>query len=132
MKLAREQVPFLRLGRASGVHPAVRPWLPGGERYPHKNTREWGRLAETVPVVRLRVGSGWGVVVVGFGAAGVGQWNATGGGREGKGARCSLACPGCSALDCDHLLACLPTCLQAHQAAPVLRPLPSLAPPASV
>ncbi len=55
MKLAREQVPFLRLGRASGVHPAVRPWLPGGERYPQKNTREWARLAEAVPVVRL----GW-------------------------------------------------------------------------
>lgn len=51
MKLAREQVPFLRLGRASGVHPAVRSWLPGGERYPHKNTREWARLAEAVPVV---------------------------------------------------------------------------------
>ena len=52
MKLAREQVPFLRLGREAGVHPAVRPWLPGGERYPQKSTREWARLAQAVPVVR--------------------------------------------------------------------------------
>ena len=51
MKLAREEVPFVRLGRPSGVHPAVRPWVPGGERYPHKTTRELARLAESVPVV---------------------------------------------------------------------------------
>ena len=51
MKLAREEVPFVRLGREAGVHPAVRPWLPGGERYPQRSTREWARLADAVPVV---------------------------------------------------------------------------------
>lgn len=51
MKLARESVPFVRLGREGSVHPAVRPWVPGGERYPRKTTRELAALAERVPVV---------------------------------------------------------------------------------
>ena len=58
MKLAREEVPFVRLGRPSGVHPAVRPWVPGGERYPQKTTRELARLAESVPVVSGSWGEG--------------------------------------------------------------------------
>lgn len=66
MKLASEEVPFMRLGREAGVHPAVRPWLPGGARYPQRNTREWARLADSVPVVSwacrggVGKGSGWG------------------------------------------------------------------------
>jgi hypothetical protein len=51
MKLAREEVPFVRLGRLTSVHPAVRPWTPGGERYPVKTTRQMARLADSVPVV---------------------------------------------------------------------------------
>ena len=51
MKLAREEVPFVRLGREAGVHPAVRPWVPGGERYPRKTTRQLARLADSIPVV---------------------------------------------------------------------------------
>ncbi|KAL4448106.1 hypothetical protein ABPG75_005325 [Micractinium tetrahymenae] len=50
LKLAREELPFVRLGREGSVHPAVRPWLPGGERYPRKTTRELAALAERVPV----------------------------------------------------------------------------------
>ena len=54
MKLAREEVPFVRLGRESGVHPAVRPWLPGGERYQRRTTRDLAALAR-VPVVSALV-----------------------------------------------------------------------------
>ena len=53
MKLAGEEVPFVRLGRLASVHPAVRPWTPGGERYPLKATRELARLADSVPVVSV-------------------------------------------------------------------------------
>lgn len=41
----------MRLGREAGVHPAVRPWVPGGARYPLKTTRELARLADCIPVV---------------------------------------------------------------------------------
>jgi hypothetical protein len=51
MKLAAQEVPFVRLGREAGVHPAVRPWVPGGARYPLKTTRELARLADCIPVV---------------------------------------------------------------------------------
>ena len=51
MKLAQGGVPFVRLGRPSGVHPAVRPFVPGGERYPQTTTTALKQLAETVQVV---------------------------------------------------------------------------------
>ena len=50
-KLAALEVPFLRLGREAGVHPAVRPWLPGGARAPGRGTAALRRLAAEVPVV---------------------------------------------------------------------------------
>eukprot|EP00887_Chlorella_sp_A99_P004604 scaffold4.g4604.t1 len=50
MKLAPEGVPFVRLGRPSGVHAAVQPWLLGGERYPRTSTDALKEVAATVRV----------------------------------------------------------------------------------
>lgn len=59
VKLAAEGVPFVRLGREQTVHPAVRPWLPGGEQHPERTVAALRRLGETVPVVRVvRAGVG--------------------------------------------------------------------------
>lgn len=51
MKLAGEGVPFVRLGRENGVHPAVRPFVPGGERYPHRTVAALKELGQSIPVV---------------------------------------------------------------------------------
>lgn len=54
LKLADLGTPFLRLGRSSGVHEGIRPFLPGGERYPDTSVAGLHRLAAEVPVVRRR------------------------------------------------------------------------------
>ncbi len=53
VKLAGEGVPFVRLGREQTVHPAVRPFVPGGERHPANTVAALKELGQTIPVVSL-------------------------------------------------------------------------------
>eukprot|EP00798_Chlamydomonas_sp_ICE-L_P015376 gene15376-21461_t len=51
IKLAAEGVPFLRLGHAKSVHPAVKDWTPGGARYPCKSVSALQDLTRKVRVL---------------------------------------------------------------------------------
>lgn len=51
LKLRKEGVDFLRLGRTSGVHPGVADALPGGTRHPAPTVAAMRQLAATSSVV---------------------------------------------------------------------------------
>lgn len=52
LKLRKEGVDFLRLGRASSVHPGVADAVPGGARHPATTVAALRLLAATSAVVR--------------------------------------------------------------------------------
>lgn len=54
MKLAAEDVPFLRIGRAGQVHPHLHDWMPGGGHHPDTSVRGLRATAQEARVVRPR------------------------------------------------------------------------------
>ena len=56
-KSGEEDVPFVRVGRAGRVAPALLPWTPGGDRYKAETA---GQLAQLVDDVKI-----WGVSALG-------------------------------------------------------------------
>ena len=51
MKLAAEDVPFLRIGRAGQVHPRLHDWMPGGSHHPDTSVRGLRATAQEACVV---------------------------------------------------------------------------------
>lgn len=54
LKLRKEGVDFLRLGRSGAVHPGVADAVPGGARHPAATVATLRQLAATSAVVRSR------------------------------------------------------------------------------
>ncbi len=57
LKLVGSEVPFVRLGQPAAVHPAVRPYLPGGAQHPDTSTSGLKDLMQRTPVVSHRTGT---------------------------------------------------------------------------
>ena len=51
MKLAADDVPFLRIGRAGQVHQRLHDWMPGGSHYPDTSVHGLRATAQEAHVV---------------------------------------------------------------------------------